>query len=81
MVEEENRYGKEMNGMGYYPYALMKEYDLGELPNSGMFLNPHLFSQNLKLVGLISNETMTSTILIITETLLTGVAPIQWQSK
>lgn len=42
-AEEENRYGKEMNQMGCYPCAMVRRYDLNELPNPGLFLTYYSF--------------------------------------
>ncbi|VGO14090.1 hypothetical protein PDESU_02647 [Pontiella desulfatans] len=47
MSEEENRYGREPDHMGYYPCAMVKEYDLKELPNPGLFLTYYSFSGDL----------------------------------
>ena len=47
LVEEENRYGKEIDRMGYYPCAMVKSYDLEELPNPGLFLTYYSFSGDL----------------------------------
>ncbi len=42
-AEEENRYGKEPDRMGYYPCAMVRRYDLNELPNPGLFLTYYSF--------------------------------------
>jgi len=47
MYEEESRYGKEMDRMGYYPCAMVRSYDLKELPNPGLFLTYYSFSDDL----------------------------------
>ena len=36
--DEPNRYGNKADTMGYYPCALVRNYDLNELPNAGRFL-------------------------------------------
>ena len=48
MVEEANRYGQEPDRMGYYPCAMVKNYDLNDLPNPGLFLTYYSFSGNLE---------------------------------
>ncbi|VGO19130.1 hypothetical protein [Pontiella sulfatireligans] len=47
MVEEDNRYGKDMDRMGYYPCAMVRSYDFEELPNPGLFLTYYSFSGDL----------------------------------
>jgi hypothetical protein len=47
MSEEENRYGREPDRMGYYPCAMVKDYNLNELPNPGLFLTYYSFSGDL----------------------------------
>ena len=47
MVEEPNRYGHEADRMGYYPCAMVKNYDLNDLPNPGLFLTYYSFSGDL----------------------------------
>ena len=47
MVEEANRYGHEADRMGYYPCAMVKNYDLNDLPNPGLFLTYYSFSGDL----------------------------------
>ena len=47
LVEEENRYSREMNRMGYYPCAMVRSYDLSDLPNPGLFLTYYSFSGDL----------------------------------
>jgi hypothetical protein len=47
LVEEENRYGNEPDRMGYFPCAMVKSYDLEELPNPGLFLTYYSFSGDL----------------------------------
>lgn len=42
-AEEKNRYGKEPGRMGYYPCAMVRRYDLNELPNLGLFFNVLFF--------------------------------------
>jgi hypothetical protein len=47
IVEEPTRYGTEVNRMGYYPCAMVKNYDLKNLPNPGQFLTYYSFAGNL----------------------------------
>ena len=44
LVEEPNRYGTEADRMGYYPCAMVRQYDLKDLPNPGLFLTYYSFS-------------------------------------
>lgn len=43
LIEEPNRYGKEPDRMGYFPCAMIRQYDLRELPNPGLFLTYYSF--------------------------------------
>lgn len=43
LVEEPNRCGTETDRMGYYPCAMIKNYDLHDLPNPGLFLTYYSF--------------------------------------
>ncbi len=45
VVEEPNRYGHEADQMGYYPCAMVRDYDLQDLPNHGRFLTYYSFSE------------------------------------
>lgn len=47
LIEEENRYGREEDRMGYYPCTMVRNYDLEALPNPGFFLAYYSFSGNL----------------------------------
>lgn len=47
LVEESNRYGTEADRMGYYPCAMVQNYDLHDLPNPGLFLTYYSFSGDL----------------------------------
>jgi len=47
LVEEANRYGQESDRMGHYPSAMVKNYDLKDLPNPGLFLTYYSFSGDL----------------------------------
>lgn len=48
MVEESNRYGTEPDRMGHFPCAMVKNYDLSDLPNPGLFLTYYSFSGDLR---------------------------------
>lgn len=47
----EYRYGLDEDRMGYYPCAMVKSYDLNELPNPGLFLTYYSFSGDLSQRG------------------------------
>ena len=47
LIEEPNRYGTEPDRMGYFPCTMVKNYDLNELPNPGLFLTYYSFSGDI----------------------------------
>lgn len=48
LVAEPNRYGTEPDRMGYYPCAMVKQYDLSDLPNHGLFLTYYSFAGDIE---------------------------------
>ncbi len=45
--DPDNRYGQEMDRMGYYPCQMIKEYDLMDLPEQGYYLSDYNFYRDL----------------------------------
>ncbi len=45
--DPDNRYGQEVDRMGYYPCQMIKEYDLMDLPEPGYYLSDYYFYRDL----------------------------------
>ena len=45
--DPDNRYGQEVDRMGYYPCQMVKEYDLMDLPEPGYYLSDYYFYRDL----------------------------------